>query len=414
MNPLGLLSVAVMAALAMLLSARPGLRPFAFPAWVGVGVALAMTWPALFERWGGLDLKVLIVPLIQVITFGMGTTLSADDFRRVLRVPWPVFIGFLLQFTIMPLLGYLIALGMGFENEVAAGLILVGSVSGGVASNLVTYLAGGDVALSVTMTACSTLASPLATPVLMKLLAGRRVPIHVGAMMLDILNMILVPILAGLLAHRVLYGREPRWNRASTLAGLGLGGMFLAGVLAWVPFLSPGWAAVRAGCVLGLALLGFVALAKLVMNLWLARTDNWMERWLTWISMAGICLIIAIITARSRANLLTVGPLLLVAAAVHNSLGYLLGYWGARLARLDERTCRTVAIEVGMQNSGMASALAMNVLGSAKAALAPAIFGPWMNTSGALLATWWKRRPPASPAAEPSTGVPPPDSSGHR
>lgn len=114
MNSLGVLSVAVLAALAMLLSARAGLRRFAFPAWVGVFVALAMTWPVLFDRWGGFDLKLLIVPLIQVITFGMGTTLSGDDFRRVLRVPWPVFVGFFLQFSIMPLLGYLIALGMGF------------------------------------------------------------------------------------------------------------------------------------------------------------------------------------------------------------------------------------------------------------------------------------------------------------
>jgi BASS family bile acid:Na+ symporter len=112
------------------------------------------------------------------------------------------------------------------------------------------------------------------------------------------------------------------------------------------------------------------------------------------VSMAGICVIIAIITARSQQKLLTVGPMLICAAIVHNALGYLLGYWGARALRLDEISCRTVAVEVGMQNGGMASGLAMGVLRSADAALAPAIFGPWMNISGSVLASFWKRRPP--------------------
>jgi BASS family bile acid:Na+ symporter len=114
--------------------------------------------------------------------------------------------------------------------------------------------------------------------------------------------------------------------------------------------------------------------------------------------MAGICLIIAIITARSRERLLTVGGALILAAMLHNAVGYLLGYWLARAVRLDEITCRTIAIEVGMQNGGMASGLAMGVLKSADAALAPAIFGPWMNISGSILASWWRRRPVAGAA----------------
>jgi BASS family bile acid:Na+ symporter len=118
-----------------------------------------------------------------------------------------------------------------------------------------------------------------------------------------------------------------------------------------------------------------------------------MDKVLPIVSMAGICLIIAIITARSREDLLTVGGLLIAAVVIHNFAGYTLGYWLSRLVRLDERTCRTVAIEVGLQNGGMASALAMNVLKSAEAALAPAIFGPWMNISGSVLATWWHGRP---------------------
>ena len=118
-----------------------------------------------------------------------------------------------------------------------------------------------------------------------------------------------------------------------------------------------------------------------------------MDKTLPLVSMAGICFIIAIIAARSRDRLLAVGPALLIAAMLHNAIGYVLGYWLARAARLDESACRTVAVEVGMQNGGMATGLAMSVLKSADAALAPAIFGTWMNISGSVLASWWRRRP---------------------
>src|SRR5215472_16786618 len=125
-----------------------------------------------------------------------------------------------------------------------------------------------------------------------------------------------------------------------------------------------------------------------------------MERVLPFTSMAGICFIIAIITARSHDRLLTVGPLLIVAAILHNAIGYLLGYWLARAVRLEESACRTIAVEVGMQNGGIATGLAMSVLRSADAALAPAIFGTWMNISGSVLASWWRRRPLLSNPSE--------------
>lgn len=131
---------------------------------------------------------------------------------------------------------------------------------------------------------------------------------------------------------------------------------------------------------------------------WLKGPENWMNKALPIVSMAGICFIIAIITARSRDDLMTVGPYVIGAAIIHNFIGYTLGYWCARAARLDESSCRTVAFEVGMQNGGMASGLAMKVLKSAPAALAPAIFGPWMNVSGSVLATWWHRKPAAGTA----------------
>jgi BASS family bile acid:Na+ symporter len=369
-------------------------QKYAFTLWVLVAVAASMSAPAAFRSWFGMDLKVLIVPLIQVITFGMGTTLSAKDFRNVLTMPWPVFIGIALQFVIMPLVGFTIAMTFGFPPEVAAGVILIGSVSSGVASNVMTYLAGGNVPLSVTITASTTLLSPLLTPFWMKTLAGRLVPVDFVAMMLSIFNMIIIPIVAGLAANRLLYGTKKRTSPAVMLAISVPVFLALAAVAAATPTRWWGGLAVlKHGVLLGFLLLGLTALAKLVIAIMLKGPANWMDKTLPVVSMAGICLIIAIITAQSRDQLLSVGPLLILAAIVHNGTGYGLGYAGARLARLDESACRAVAMEVGMQNGGMASGIAIDVLKSTSAALAPAIFGPWMNVSGSLLAGWWRRRP---------------------
>jgi BASS family bile acid:Na+ symporter len=390
----GLVVIALLAALAVALMASRPLRTYAFTAWVFVFVAASMFYPAAFGTWFGSDLKILIVPLIQVIMFGMGTTLSLADFGRVLAMPWPVLVGFVLQFSIMPCLGFTLATAFGFEPEIAAGVVLIGSAPGGVASNVMTYLARANVALSVTMTACSTLASPLMTPLMMKLLAGRYVEVSFWGMMVDICNMILVPILAGLLANRVLYGRQPLLRRAAVLAGLGVLSLAAATLVGWLGADYLG--GIRGGLVVGFLMFGVVVLAKLVVDVLLHGPENWMDKALPVVSMSGICLIIGIITARSAEDLRVVGLALVAAAMLHNGLGYLLGYWGARLCRLREGDCRTVAIEVGMQNGGMASALAMNTLHSVKAALAPAIFGPWMNVSASVLATWWRRRPPES------------------
>jgi len=308
---------------------RPNLHGFGFTLAVLATVAVSMTWPQLFVRWGTFETKALIVPLIQIIMFGMGTTLSVADFSRVLAMPWAVFVGILCQYAIMPFVGWTLTVLFGFEPMISAGMILVGSAPGGVASNVINYLAGANVPLSVTMTAISTLLSPFLTPLMMKLLAGRYVPVSVEAMMWDILKMIVLPIVAGLVVNRLLRGHR-----------------------------------------------------------------RWLDRLLPLLSMGGICLIIAVITSMSRDKLLAVGPLLVLAVAIHNGLGYFLGYWGARFLRLNETDCRTVAIEVGMQNGGMASGLAISVLNSSDAGLAPAIFGPWQNASGSVLASFWRRRPP--------------------
>lgn len=304
---------------------RKGLR---FTAFVLLAVFLSMLHPAPFLQVGGYQLTGLIVPLIQIIMLGMGATLSVSDFTRAFKMPRAVLTGLLLQFAIMPVLGFAIAHLFGFPSEIAAGVILVGACPGGVASNVMCYLAKGDVALSVTMTAFSTLAAPIMTPLAMTLLAGAYVPVSFLEMMMSIIKMIILPVAGGLLLNHLLHGRAP-----------------------------------------------------------------WLYRLLPVVSMAGIVVIITIITANSRDQLLSLGPALILAALLHNSSGYLLGYWGARLGRLDERACRTVAIEVGMQNAGMASGLAINVLKSVNAAIAPAIFGPLMNVSGSLLGSWWGARP---------------------
>ena len=391
---LGPLLVPLLASLALLLRAQENLRGFAFTAWVLAFVAASMVWPQIFGHWLGYDLKYLIVPLVQIIMFGMGTKLSGEDFVRVFVTPRPVLVGLALHFGVMPLTGYTIARTFGFPPEIAAGVILIGSVSSGVASNVIVYLARGDVALAVTITACSTMVSPLMTPFLMKALAARLVPIAFFAMMIEVFSMVIVPVVAGLAAHRILYS-PGRWAvSAKHLALIAAGGFAVAAAAALVPTGNGGsLAPLGRGVSLGFTLIGLVALTKLVVGVWLRGPRDWMDKTLPIISMAGICLIIAIITARSRDRLLAVGSALIVAAVLHNAIGYLFGYWLARAVRLAESACRTIAVEVGMQNGGMATGLAMSVLHSADAALAPAIFGTWMNISGSVLASWWRRRP---------------------
>jgi BASS family bile acid:Na+ symporter len=388
---MGTILVIILAGTAAAFSRFRPLRSYAFTVWVFACVAASMVYPGAFGSWFGFDLKYLIVPLIQIIMFGMGTTLSVRDFTRVLAMPWPVVVGVLLQYTVMPFVGFALAKTFGFEPEIAAGVVLIGSAPSGVASNVINYLARCNVPLSVTMTAISTLISPIMTPLMMKLLAGQYIEISFLKMMLDICNMILVPIVAGLVAHRVLYGQDPWSRKAAPLAGLGGLGLLLAAAVALTPplWLGP----VKSGLVLGFVLVAVVALAKLIIALWWRGPANWMDRALPLISMAGICFIIAIITSRSSEDLKRVGLALLIASMLHNLLGYVLGYWGARALRLGIVDARTVAVEVGLQNGGMASGLAMNTLHSAKAALAAAIFGPWMNVSGSILASYWRRRP---------------------
>ncbi|MCA9216578.1 MAG: bile acid:sodium symporter family protein, partial [Planctomycetales bacterium] len=293
--------------LAVSITTSKRLSGVAFSFWVGAFVTFSMFYPQYFSAWGSYETKRLIVPLIQLIMFGMGTMLSLADFARVLQMPKAVLVGIVLQFAVMPTLGAILAKAFGFPPEVAAGVVLIGACPGGVASNVMTYLARGNVALSVTMTACSTMVSPFVTPYAMHFLAGQYISIDIGDMMMGILEMVIAPIVLGLVVNYVLNHYQ------------------LRGV--------------------------------------------WMDKLLSFIAMSGICLIIAIITSLSRDRLLSVGIALIAAAIIHNGLGYMFGYYGAMLAGLPESDRRTVAIEVGLQNGGMASGLAVNVLGNADAAL---------------------------------------------
>jgi BASS family bile acid:Na+ symporter len=297
--------------------------------------AVAFAFPSAFKEWGGVKLTALVVPAIQVIMFGMGTTLSFGDFLRVVKRPWAVATGVFLQFLVMPTVGFLLAKSLGFSGELAAGCVLVGSVAGGTASNVIAFLAKADVALSVTMTCCSTLLSPFVTPLAMKVLAGCFVEIDASKMMVEILKVVIVPMLAGGIVHRLLRRQFDEH---------------------------------KAMC----------------------------DKVLSVLSMTGICYTILALTAPSRDTFASAGFAIVAAAIVHNTIGYASGYWLARLvgrfAHLGEAEARTVAIEVGMQNGGMAGALAVGVLGSAVAALPANVFSIWMNFSGSVVASIWSRR----------------------
>jgi bile acid:Na+ symporter, BASS family len=305
-------------------------KSFAFSIWIFASVSFAMFYPHYLIEWGGYQLSNLIVPLIQIIMFGMGTQLSLRDFAGVIKQPKGVMVGMICQFTIMPIVGISLALTFGFEAEIAAGVVLIGSCPGGVASNVMAFIADSDLALSITLTAVATMVSPFVTPVLMELLAGQFVPIDALAMMFSILNMIIFPIVLGLLFNHFLHGKM-----------------------------------------------------------------KWLDDIMPLVSMVGIALIIAIITAAGRDSLVAIGILLILAAVIHNALGYLFGYWGGRMMGMSEKECRTIALEVGMQNGGMASGLAAEMGKIATVGLAPAVFGPWMNISGSTLANYWRNRPAA-------------------
>jgi len=305
------------------------LKGFTYTVIIFAAVTTALYYPDYFIEVNGYKLTKLITPLIQLIMFGMGTSMSFHDFAGVIKMPKGVLIGVTSHFVIMPMLGFTLANLSGFPPEIAAGIILIGCSPNGMASNVISYLAKANLALSVTITAISTMLAPFVTPLLMKLLAGAFIQINVLDMMWDIFKMVIIPILAGLLFNKFLHGKA-----------------------------------------------------------------KWLDKAMPVVSMSSIAFIIVIITAAGRDSLLSIGPALILVVLIHNLCGYTLGYWSGRLFKMSERDCRTIAIEVGMQNGGLASGLAKAMGKIATVGLAPAIFGPLMNVTGSILASYWHRKPP--------------------
>ena len=317
------------ASLAMAFRSHPFLKTISFTVFIFAAVSMAMYYPQYFLEWGGYKLSGLIIPLIQIIMFGMGTSMSLNDFATVVKTPKGVVIGVFSQFIIMPLLGFTLASSTNFAPEIAAGIVLIGCSPSGLASNVMAYLAKANLALSITITSITTLIAPVVTPMLMKVLAGALVEIDVYKMMWDISKMIIIPIGAGLLFNKLLRGKS-----------------------------------------------------------------KWVDDAMPIVSMLGIATILVIITAAGRENLVKIGPALIGIVLIHNLFGYFLGYWSGRLFKLPESDCRTIAIEVGMQNGGLASGIAKEMGKIATLGLAAAVFGPVMNITGSILASWWHSRLP--------------------
>lgn len=291
-----------------------------FPLWAILFSLLAFYQPGFFA-----DLKFLILPLLALVMFGMGLSLTLEDFIRVTRMPGLIALGSGLQFILMPLLAWLISIALGLDPLLTTGMILVGASPGGTASNVVCYLARGNVALSISLTAVSTLLAVLLTPLLSRLYVNASIEVPMADMLLSILSLIIVPVSLGLLLNHFFHRR-----------------------------LKP------------------------------------IEQVFPLISVTAIVLIIAIIVALNSSRLVELSLIMLLAVILHNLGGLTCGYWIPRLLGKDKATCRTLAIEVGMQNSGLAVALALKYFAPA-AALPGAIFSIWHNLSGSVLAAFWRQ-----------------------
>ena len=283
---------------------------------------LTAVFALLFPEVFGALKPTLINPLLGVVMFGMGLTLKLEDFKVVFSRPKDVIIGCLAQFIVMPLLAWLLARGFSLSDELALGVVLVGCCPGGTASNVITYLAKGDLALSVGMTGVSTLLAPLLTPFLTWLLVGQHVNVDMVSMFLSILWVVILPIVAGLLFRSLL----PKFTESA---------------VAYLPALS---------------------------------------------SLA-IAFIVAIIVSANSAKLMVGGWLIILVVMLHNLCGLLLGYGVARMLGLELKKRVAISIEVGMQNSGLASSLAtLHFAAYPMATIPGALFSVWHNISGAVMA----------------------------
>lgn len=291
-----------------------------FPLWAIAASVLAYFQPSLV-----VDFKSWIIPLLTLIMFCMGVTLSIEDFKRVLKKPKVIALTAILQFLLMPLAAFIVSKTLGFSVELTVGMVLVGAVSGGTASNVIAYLAKADVALSITMTIVSTLLSVLITPYLTLLYVGQSVPVPASSMLLSIFKIVFIPVVLGIILNHFFH-----------------------------KYIQKSY--------------DFFAL----------------------LSIISIVFIISIIIGLNESRISTMGLIVIFGIILHNIIGLIGGYQIAKLFGYDKKTCKTVAIEVGMQNSGLAVALAMKYF-TALSALPGAIFSIWHNISGSIIAGFWSR-----------------------
>ncbi|ELY79277.1 Bile acid:sodium symporter [Natrinema pellirubrum DSM 15624] len=291
-----------------------------FVVWVLVVSPLALYSPETFT-----PIAPYITPLLGIIMLGMGLTLTPADFRRILERPRDVFIGAMSQWLLMPTIAYVLVVALGLPEEIGLGLILVGAAPGGTASNVMTYLGRGDVALSVSITSVTTIAAPLVMPAWIVLLAGESITVTFAEMATSIVQVVLLPVVGGLVLRYVLDEYAP-------------------------------------------------ALAQAGLSIFPA------------ISVIAIVAIVAAVVGLNVETILGASALVFLAVVLHNGLGLGAGYAVGHAADMAEDRARACAFEVGLQNSGLAVALATAHF-SAGAALIPALFSVWHNVSGPALAT---------------------------
>ena len=291
-----------------------------FPIFAVLACGFALMFPETISEG-----KPFIIPMLGLIMFVMGLTQTPKDFVRVFRQPRALGIGLLLQYGSMPLLAWILSLILRLPNELAVGLIIVGCCAGGTASNVITYLAKGNVALSISMTLVSTFIGVFATPFLISVFAGTLVEVNPIAMLFTIAKIVLVPVIAGIII---------RWYLES-----------------WVLKIEP--------------VLPFAAKGLIIT-------------------------IIAIVVALNQGRLSELALPLVLAVCLHNALGLIIGFYGAKVFGLSSKDQKTIAIEVGMQNSGLGVALALKFFTPATA-LPGALFSIWHNLSGSVLAAYWSR-----------------------
>jgi bile acid:Na+ symporter, BASS family len=386
-------AVTMAVCLAIGMSAISSLKGYQYTAWIIAAVVAGMIYPTAFTKWGGFDLrnKWLILIIIQTVMFGMGIHMSVRDFAGLATTGKGVIIGLLCHFSVMPLMGLLLTKIFDFEPEIAAGIILIGSCSSGLASNVMVYLAKANLVLSVIVTAMATLVAPFLTPLLMKLLAGTLIEVHFVDMMMEIIKIIIVPIGAALLHNYLKNATPAAWRKTWVILGICILWLLALPLGLWTFFKTT---ITSTPLLQSLEILGFFAGAFIVGVLYHLLTLRFpkLDSLMPYFSMFGIIYFTTVTTAAGRDNLMKVGFLLFICSVIHNAAGYFFGYWLSRLFGLDVNSSRTVAFEVGLQNGGMASGLAGSMGKLGTVGLPATVFSPWMNISGSILANYWRKR----------------------